>query len=123
MHQSTTLKDESAWNILWDMTKNALIGGIFGGAIDGLFTNAIFKRAGKTVDKKLRSYDSVTAYQDLGLTFGDETFGAIKAALDIPKNMPTMAGVLPYLLQTQWARFLYDTGHWRFSRACVEGYF
>ncbi|TXH10781.1 MAG: hypothetical protein E6R04_04350 [Spirochaetes bacterium] len=87
MHQGSTLKDESAGDILWDVTKGAVFGGAFGGAIDSLFVNGIFKQAGRAVDKKLRQYDSVKAYESMGLNYGDEAFGTVNSILELPKEV------------------------------------
>ena len=87
LSQSPTLKDETAGDILWDMTKNALAGGVLGGGIEALFTNKIFKNAGQAIDKELRKSDLTKAFESLDVSFGDSAFKVIDSVLDLPESL------------------------------------
>lgn len=91
LHQSNIFKDESAKDILWDLSVAAAFGGVIGGAVSAFFTNRIFKDAGKVVDSKLRDLDVVRALDTIGLSFGDEAFSVIDSVLDLGKKTQNIA--------------------------------
>ena len=87
MHQAPMLAGEDWKDVAWDITKTSLAGGLFAGGIEAIFTNRIYRDAGKLIDKRARAYDTVVALDKIGLTFGDKAFSIIDSALDIPKEV------------------------------------
>lgn len=84
MKQSPTLTNESWTDIGWDIAKGALVGGALGGGIEALWTNKIFRDAGKLVDSKIRPYDSLVAADKLNMGFGDKAFAVLDGIYDLP---------------------------------------
>lgn len=97
MHQSNIFKDESAKDIFWDLTTAAVFGGVLGGGVSAIFTNKLFRDAGKAVDKRLRDVDTVTALDTIGLSYGDKAFSVIDSAMDLGKKTDLSA---PFVFDT-----------------------
>lgn len=87
MAQSPVLADESWGDIAWDITKTSLAGGLLGGGIEALWTNKIFRDAGKAIESKTRKYDTIVALDKMGLSFGDEAFSLMDSVLKLPKEV------------------------------------
>lgn len=87
MNASPILDGESAKDLTHDVIKNALFGGAFGGAIEGIFMRSITKDAIARVDKSQRKYDILGAGEGLGLSNSDTAYSFIDAALKLPKQV------------------------------------
>jgi hypothetical protein len=87
MKQSPLLADKSSTDILSDMGFGMLVGGAFGGAIDAILTNRVFKDAVKAVGARQRNYDTPSYYSNLGLGIGDEAYGFVDSLLKLPKEV------------------------------------
>lgn len=87
MHSSPFFAGDSAGDIAWDVVKTSLAGGFLGGAVEALFTNKIFRDAGKLVDKGQRKYDTVVALDNLNMNFGDKVFGIIDELEKLPNEV------------------------------------
>lgn len=87
MQASPFFAGDSFGDIAWDITKTSLAGGVLGGAVEALFTNRIFKDAGKLVDKGQRKYDTVVQLEKMGMNFGDETFNLVDELYKLPKEV------------------------------------
>lgn len=96
MHQAPTLRDESSTDILWDMTKTTLAGGLIGGGVEALFTNKIFKDATKAVDKQLRKVDVRSAIEELNAGFGDKAFAIVDSVMDLPEAFLKTETKIPF---------------------------
>lgn len=87
MKNSPVLADKSTTDILSDMGFSMLVGGAFGGAIDAIATNRVFKDAVKAIGGKQRGYDTPNYYNNLGLGIGDEAYGFVDSLLKLPKDV------------------------------------
>lgn len=89
MQRSPTLTDENWGDISWDIVKTSLLGGAIGGGIEALWTNKIFRSAGKEVESRARKYDTIVALDKLKVDLGDRTFSILDDALAIPDSALT----------------------------------
>lgn len=96
MHQSPFFDGDSWGDIAWDVVKTSLAGGLLGGGVEALFTNKIFKDAGKLVDKTQRKYDTVAAFEKMGMNFGDEAFSLMDEMFNLPKEILAADKKLPF---------------------------
>jgi hypothetical protein len=96
MARGPVLVDESWQDIAWDITRNALVGGVLGGGIEALWTNGTFKRASKVIDAKSRDYDVHNALEKLNLPFGDNVFKIAEEALNLPREVLENARLLDF---------------------------
>jgi hypothetical protein len=87
MHQSTLFAEESKKDMFLDLTFAALTGGAMGGAVGAIFTNSLFKQAGKKADALLRDVDVVNVRDALKLNFGDKAFSIIDDMLTLGKGL------------------------------------
>lgn len=87
MQRNSMLVDESWDDIAWDIAKTSLVGGILGGGAEALWTNKIFRDAGKLVDSRARPYDALVAADKLNMGFGDKAFAIMDAILELPKEV------------------------------------
>lgn len=87
MHASPFFANESFGDIVWDITKTSLTGGLLGGGVEALFTNRIFRDAGKAVDKTTRKYDTIISLDKMNMNFGDETYNLIDELYRLPKEV------------------------------------
>jgi len=87
MSQSPVLADAGKGEILSDIAFGAFVGGTFGGAIDALATNKIFKDTVKQLAGKQRQFDTPAYYSNMGLSIGDEAYGFVDSLLMLPKPM------------------------------------
>ncbi len=87
MNQSPLLADKSKMEILNDMAFGMFVGAGFGGALDAIATNRIFKDAVKKLGNKQRQFDTPNNYGDLGLMGGDEAYGFVDSLLTLPKEI------------------------------------
>lgn len=96
MFKSPFLEKEEFSDVAFDIAKTTLVGGVLGGAVTGLFTNKIFKDAGKLVEGASRKYDSIATMEGQGLLMGDEAYSIIDEALKVPKTVAQIDRVLPF---------------------------
>jgi hypothetical protein len=87
MTKSPVLADKSSGEILSDMGMGMLVGGAFGGAIDGIITNKIFKDAVSKIGLKQREYDVQGLYANRGLGIGDEVYGMTDSLLSLRRDV------------------------------------
>lgn len=93
MNQSPILKDASAKDIVGDAMLGMAVGGVFGGALDAIATQRIFKNAVEGIGKKQRSYDTPALYNRDGksiygsLSLGDEVYGLVDSVLSLPSGV------------------------------------
>jgi hypothetical protein len=87
MQRSPAFDKESWADISWDIAKTSLVGGLLGGGIEALWTNKIFRNAGKLVESKARSYDTVVALDKIGLGLGDRAFSTLDDVFNLPKEV------------------------------------
>lgn len=87
MKASPILDNKSWGDIASDFATTSLIGGAIGGAIGGIFTNRLFKDAGKLVDKESRKYDVLLNPGKLALEKGDDSYSIIDAIFSLPKEV------------------------------------
>jgi hypothetical protein len=87
MNASPILADRSAGEVLSDMAFGMFVGGGFGGALDAIVTNRIFKNAVATVGSTQRKFDTPSYYSNLGLGVGDEAYGFVDSLLSLPKEI------------------------------------
>jgi len=86
MSQSPVLADSSMSDVLGDIALGTFIGGGFGGAIDAVTTNRMFKSAVLQIGKAQRPFDALSHYSGQGLGIGDEAFGYVDSLLALPKE-------------------------------------
>lgn len=96
MHASPLFANESFGDIVWDITKTSIFGGVLGGGVEALFTNRIFRDAGKLVDRGQRKFDAVVQLDKMGLNVGDETFNLIDELFTLPKEVLAGERVVKY---------------------------
>lgn len=89
MKASPILDDKSWSDIASDIAYTSVIGGAIGGAIGGIFTNRLFKDAGKLVDKESRKYDVLINPGRIDLEKGDDAYSIIDAIFSLPKEVGT----------------------------------
>jgi hypothetical protein len=87
MKNSPILADKGTGEILSDMGFGIFVGGAFGGAIDAIITNRVFKDAVRQVAGKQRNFDTPNYYSNLGLGIGDEAYGFVDSLLKLPKEI------------------------------------
>jgi hypothetical protein len=87
MKDSPILADRSNSEIFSDIGFGAMVGGGFGGIIDGLLTQRTFKNAVAAIAGKQRNYDTPGYYSNLGLGIGDEAYGFVDSLLKLPKDI------------------------------------
>lgn len=112
MSQSSVLAGEDWQDIAFDIAKSSLVGGVIGGGVEALWTNKIFRDAGKAVDSKARLYDTVVAADRLNMGFGDKAFAILDAALELPAEVLAADRVLKftYRLNGKDSAAMIDTG-------------
>lgn len=84
MSSSPLMADKSKVDIFSDIAFGAMVGGGFGGALDAIVTNKIFKDAVKAVGKNKQT---PAYYSELGLGIGDEAYGFVDSLLALPKQV------------------------------------
>lgn len=87
MNKSPVMADKSKADILSDMGFGIMVGAGFGGALDAIITNRVFKDAVKKVGGAQRNYDVLPNYSKLGLGVGDEAYGFVDSVLALPKEI------------------------------------
>lgn len=87
MHASPFFANDSYGDIVWDITKTSLTGGLLGGGVEALFTNRIFRDTGQAVDKATSKYAAVAALDRANLTFGDKVFDIIDQLGKLPAEV------------------------------------
>jgi hypothetical protein len=87
MNASPILADRSTSEVLSDMAFGMFVGGGFGGALDAIITNRVFKNAVAGVGAKQRQFDTPAYYSNLGLGVGDEAYGFVDSLLTLPKEI------------------------------------
>lgn len=96
MQRSPTLTDESWTDISWDIMRNSLFGGVIGGGVEALWTNKIFRAAGKTVEAQARKYDTVVALEGVSAGLGDKAFSIMDDVLDLHPDVLSADKVIPF---------------------------
>lgn len=96
MAQSPVLADENWSDLSWDILRGALLGGAIGGGIEALWTNGIYRQAGKAIDKASRQYDVTDALEKLNLAVGDRAFKAADGFFALPQEVYEQHRVLPF---------------------------
>jgi hypothetical protein len=89
MQRSSTFDGETWGDISWDIFKTSILGGAIGGGIEALWTNKVFRSAGKEVEARARKYDTIVALEKLNTDLGDRTFSILDDALNIPDKALT----------------------------------
>lgn len=87
MKASPMLDNESWTDIAHDIAITSLTGGAVGGAIGGIFTNRLFKDAGKLVDKEVMKYNLAGNPGAIALEKGDSTYSIIDSLFSLPKEV------------------------------------
>lgn len=87
MKASPMLDDKSWKDIASDIATTSIIGGAVGGAIGGIFTNRLFKDAGKLIDKEARKYDVLGNPGRLDIEKGDDAYSIIDSIFALPKEV------------------------------------
>lgn len=87
MHASPMFEDESLKDIVWDMGKNAIVGGVIGGAIQGLIQKGIYKQAGKLVESTGRKYNTLPGFPESTLGLGDQLMQFHEAFQALPDSV------------------------------------
>lgn len=87
MNASPILADRSAGEVLGDMAFGMFLGAGFGGALDAIGTQRIFKDAVKQIGGIQRKFDTPVRYDELGMGVGDEAFGFVDSLLTLPKEI------------------------------------
>jgi hypothetical protein len=87
MYKSPVLADASKADIISDIGFGMFVGGGFGGAIDAILTNKIFKNAVLGLGKNSRIYDTPPNYSKLGLPAGDEAYGFIDSLMGLADDI------------------------------------
>jgi hypothetical protein len=86
--KASPLLDNDSWgDIAKDVATMSLVGGAVGGAIGGIFTNRLFKDAGKLVDKEVRKYDVLANPGKIALEKGDDAYSIVDAIFALPKEV------------------------------------
>lgn len=96
MHASPFFANDSFGDIVWDITKTSLTGGLLGGGVEALFTNRIFRDAGKSVEKVSRKYDSVVTLDKMGMNTADQTFNLMDELARLPKEVLQDDKLVPF---------------------------
>ncbi len=96
MHRAPIFNNESWSDISWDIAKTSLVGGLFGGGIEALWTNKIYRNAGKLVEGKSRAYDVINQLERTNLGLGDKAFATIDSVLDLPAEVLAADKVLKF---------------------------
>jgi hypothetical protein len=94
MHQSPLLADASVGGIMHDIAFGAFVGGTFGGVIDAISTNRVFKDAVKQLGGIQRKYDTPTLYPFM--TAGDEAYGMIDSVLAMKGGVDEADKLMPF---------------------------
>jgi hypothetical protein len=87
MNKSPLMADKSKSDMLADMGFGMLVGAGFGGALDAIVTNRVFKDAVKNIGNKQRNYDTLPNFSNIGLGVGDEAYGFVDSVLALPKEI------------------------------------
>lgn len=87
MKNSPVLADASTKDVLGDMMVGAMVGGVFGGALDAIVVNRMFKDTVKQLGIKQREFDVLSNYTRMGLSSGDEMYGFVDSLLQLPKEV------------------------------------
>lgn len=95
--KSSPILENTEWkDVMWDVAKTAMAGGVLGGGINALFTNKIMKDAGKLVGQKQRMYDVLTTMDGTNLSFGDKAFAVQDAIAGLPQEALDALTKLPF---------------------------
>ena len=87
LKNSPVLADASTKDVLGDMMVGAMVGGVFGGALDAIVVNRMFKDTVKQLGTKQREFDVLVNYTRMGLSGGDEMYGFVDSLLQLPKEV------------------------------------
>ena len=111
MNASPLLDGQNHWDMVKDIATMSLVGGAFGGAVEGFITNRILKDASKEIGKAQRKYDTLGAFEKLNLQSSDKAYSFIDAAMNLPKEIFTDDKVLnfAYRLNGQQHNVALDT--------------
>lgn len=96
MSRNPVLADEDWKDIAWDFTTTSLLGGAIGGGIAAIWTNKVFRDAGKAIEKGGREYDTFSALQQLDLVMGDRAYGVVDEWLNKAGRTPDDKRILPF---------------------------
>ncbi len=87
MNASPILADRGGKEILSDMAFGMFLGAGFGGALDAIGTQRVFKDAVSKIGGVQRKFDTPVRYDKLGLEVGDEAYGFVDSLLTLPKEI------------------------------------
>ena len=96
MKSSPILEDADWKDVVWDVAKASMAGGVLGGGINALLTNKITRDATKLVSKQQRMYDVLTTMDHTNLSFGDKAFAVADSIAALPKEALDAMTQIPF---------------------------